>query len=149
MVMLAFVCLIVADILVFSKNAKQQFDPSIPRAVITFPNGKITLAEVADDATERVQGLSDKQKPQSMLFLFEEKVVQSFWMKDMNFPIDLLWIDESRIVGIEQNMQPETPVHTLFSSTIAVNTVLELPVGSVDELHLKVGDALDIEWNPQ
>jgi len=66
-------------------------------------------AEIADTLGERERGLSGKQSlgdDKGMLFIFEEETLPGFWMKDMKFPIDILWIDENKkIVGIEKNMQ--------------------------------------------
>jgi uncharacterized protein len=67
----------------------------------------------ADIPTARelmAKGLAVKnelREDESMLFVFEEPSRHSFWMKDMRFPIDILWIDSNgRVVHIEQNLQP-------------------------------------------
>jgi uncharacterized membrane protein (UPF0127 family) len=44
---------------------------------------------------------------EAMLFVFEDSAQHSFWMKDMKFPIDIIWLDSNgRVVHIEQNLQP-------------------------------------------
>src|SRR5918995_477396 len=67
----------------------------------------------ADIPTARelmAKGLAVKnelREDESMLFVFEESSRHSFWMKDMRFPIDIMWIDSNgRVVHIEQNLQP-------------------------------------------
>lgn len=134
-------------IFLFPKWDVPPTDLTPPKAVITFPNGTIELMDVADDPVEHAQGLSGKTVPQSMLFLFEQKFSYSFWMPDMYFPIDIIWLDENRIIGFERNIQPEEPAKTYYRPTTAISGVIEMPSGSVNELELEVGDLLDIEWN--
>ena len=66
--------------------------------------------EVADTLNEREKGLSGKQSLEinkGMLFIFEKETLSGFWMKDMNFPIDIIWIDKNmRIIGIEKSPVP-------------------------------------------
>lgn len=119
------------------------------RAVITYPNGTIELADVADTPMERAKGLSDRDEPQSMIFFFEEKAQHVFWMKDMRFAIDIVWLDRGVVVGVTKGLQPEEPAKTFYGAPAPVQTVLEVPAGTVEKLDLQIGDLLDIEWNPQ
>lgn len=68
--------------------------------------------ERADDQTERTRGLSGRQciaPSQAMLFVFDAPQRQGFWMKDMKFAIDIVWLDESKsIVHIESNVSPSS-----------------------------------------
>jgi len=55
-----------------------------------------------------------------MLFVFEEPKIRSFWMKDMSFPIDIIWVDEGlEIVGIEKRISPNTYPKTFESLFIS------------------------------
>jgi len=60
----------------------------------------------------------------------------------MQFPIDIIWITEGKIVGLEKNVSPQ------FSGTLCspqpVNFVLEVPGGFSDRHGIKVGDA--VSW---
>ncbi len=120
-----------------------------PRAVIQYPNGTIELIEVADTEKARQQGLSGRINSQSMLFVFEQPAQHVFWMKGMHFSLDFIWLDQGKIVGVTKNALPEDPPHTFYSAPIPVKTVLEVPAGTVEKYDLKVGDKLDIEWNPE
>lgn len=66
--------------------------------------------EIADTLSEREKGLSKKQSLEAdkgMLFIFEEETLPGFWMKDMNFPIDVIWIGKNmKIIGIEKSLEP-------------------------------------------
>lgn len=67
-------------------------------------------AEIADTPENRTLGLSNRDsldENKAMLFAFEIEGIYGFWMKDMNFPLDIIWIDKNlEIVGIEKNLQP-------------------------------------------
>ena len=72
---------------------------------VYFPDGFSATAELAVSDEERAQGLMFREKineDQAMLFLFEEEDIHSFWMKNMRFAIDILWLDgRKRIVHID------------------------------------------------
>src|SRR3989344_8005153 len=73
--------------------------------------GEKIVVEVADTVAKQIQGLSGRasmKNNEGMLFVFKEEAIQSFWMKDMQFSLDILWIDENKIiVGIERNVSPD------------------------------------------
>ena len=83
-----------------------------------------------------------------MLFVFEKRKTHRFWMKDMQFPLDILWIDNYRIVHILRNVQTakkggKPPV--LVPSEPA-NFVLEIESGRASKLGLKPGDILNYNF---
>jgi uncharacterized membrane protein (UPF0127 family) len=82
------------------------------RPMLTMRIGDFALKiEVAETHEARVQGLSgrDSLDADGLLFVFPETDYHGIWMKDMRFPIDIIWISEDlRIVHIEENVQPET-----------------------------------------
>jgi len=85
--------------------------------------------EIADTDEERRRGLSNREPLESargMLFIFEEPAQYQFWMKDMLFPIDIIWIDQSwQVAGIARDIGPETyPLK--FSPSLPVRYVLEV-----------------------
>ena len=86
--------------------------------------------KIADTEEERSQGLSgvlSLKDDEGMLFLFPEEGYHTFWMKDMHFPLDLVWIDSSwNIVSTTKNATPES-YPTLFSPPRPVQYVLEIP----------------------
>ncbi|MBI5793888.1 DUF192 domain-containing protein [Candidatus Uhrbacteria bacterium] len=115
---------------------------------VELSNGMTVVVEIADTQQERVQGLSGHAPladSQGMLFLFETKEIQGFWMKDMLFPIDIIWIDGDTVVGFQQDAQPETPAKTIFYSPEPVDRVLEVSAGFVARNEVRVGDVLDVE----
>lgn len=81
------------------------------RTEISLPNGSI-IVDVAVNDADRQKGLSGKKMiddKSGLLFVFEKPDKHGFWMKDMNFPIDIVWIDDNKkIIGISSNLGPET-----------------------------------------
>ena len=73
-------------------------------------NGTPINVVLAETPAERVRGLSGRETlPQNegMLFLFENTDYHAFWMKNMRFPIDIIWMDDDRvIVGIAEHVLP-------------------------------------------
>lgn len=94
---------------------------------------------VADTKPARTQGLSGRTSlgdRQGMLFVFDENDQQGIWMKDMKFPIDIVWISENfRIVDIKRDATPES-YPEVFMNTRPARYVLELPAGSIDTFSL-------------
>ncbi|MFH0712295.1 MAG: DUF192 domain-containing protein [Candidatus Jorgensenbacteria bacterium] len=114
-------------------------------------NNQTVVAEVVNDAEEREQGLAGKNEigvNEGMLFLFDEPGVYGFWMKGMNFPIDIIWIAGDEIVGIEKNVEPELGARDeelkVYYPTEPVNKVLELKAGRAELLRAEVGDEVKI-----
>lgn len=126
----------------FSHMRKQRSDPTVE-----FVNGTTVSVEIADSQAEQVQGLSGHEplaKNEGMFFVFPQKEIQGFWMKDMLFPIDIIWIDGDMVAGSQQDAQLEDPVHTIYYSPVPVDRVLEVSAGFVAQNQVKVGDVLDV-----
>lgn len=66
--------------------------------------------EIASTTTEKALGLSGRDglgENDGMLFLFDRPGVQNFWMKDMKFPLDMIWISGGQVVGFVQDAVPQ------------------------------------------
>lgn len=97
--------------------------------------------EVSDDQEERAKGLMFRDNLDGgMLFVFEEPGVYSFWMKDMLISLDIIWINDNKIVFIQENAQPCVNSCTSYNLGIESEYVLELNAGEVSKLNLEVGD---------
>jgi uncharacterized protein len=85
---------------------------------------------------------------EAMLFIFEESAKHSFWMKDMKFPIDIIWLDsDGKVVHIERNLQPCVSVFICPSYTPNTDSlyVLETAAGFTQRHNISVGTNIDIE----
>lgn len=103
---------------------------------------------ISDTDEERSQGLSGKERleeGEGMLFVFDNPAKYGFWMKDMNFAIDIIWISaEKRVIGIEKEVKPETFPEVFYPSE-KVLYVLEVPHGFSDMAKIEVGQSLSID----
>jgi len=107
-------------------------------------NSNNIIVDIADNDCKRELGLSNKTSidDKGMLFIFENSGNYSFWMKYMNFPIDILWInDDFNIIGIEKNIATSTYPET-FGGEYFSKYILELPAGFSDKNNIKVGDKI-------
>lgn len=98
-------------------------------------------AEVVSNSEKMGTGLGGRRGLCSscgMLFKFPEAGKYSFWMNDMRFPLDLIWIHQGEVVYIEKNIQPNFA--GVLIPTVAADDVLELNAGSVESLGLEIGD---------
>ncbi len=129
---LCIIC-IVAVILLRLHTSSYMRPSALPKETITIGTTTVTV-EIAATPQARQQGLSNRSKlaPNTgMLFVFGSPGEYGFWMKDMKFPLDLVFIDAHKtIVTIDQNVSPDTYPQAYFASK-PVQYVIELPAGFV------------------
>lgn len=135
---------------IFNKSSLLFLESSVQKA---FDKGSVKVAgheikvEIADTEKKRSGGLGGKKslsKDAGMLFIFEIPAKYSFWMKDMRFPLDIIWVDENKkIIAISENIFPDT-YPTSFSSSDPVKYVLEVNAGWVKKNRIKVGDFIEL-----
>ncbi len=99
--------------------------------------------EVADTEELRVNGLSNRTRMpenQGMLFVFEESGKYSIWMKNMNFSLDIYWIDgKGVIVDKWDNAHPDSYPQVYEPSDDAYY-ILEVVAGFSEVYNIEIGD---------
>ena len=107
--------------------------------------GKTLNVEVANTDATRELGLSRHallSDDQGMLFTFDKPDVYAFWMKDMTFPIDIIWISsDMKVVFIEKNAQPDS-YPEIFGPNEKTEYVLEVNAGFSEKNSVKIGDEI-------
>ncbi|MDP2812778.1 MAG: DUF192 domain-containing protein [bacterium] len=111
---------------------------------------QVFIVDLAKNSSEWRQGLSGRDKlaeNEAMLFIFPDYRQPHFWMKDMNFSLDILWIKDTEIVDFDENLSPLPKNGDIlgaekFSPDSLVNKVLEVPAGTVDRLNIQKGDII-------
>ncbi len=102
------------------------------------------VVTVADTLETRVLGLSGTPSLASnegKLFLFSQANQYRFWMKDMLFAIDIIWIDEDGTVAdITHNATPASYPETTFSPSKPVRVVIEVLAGEAERRGIAIGD---------
>ncbi len=111
-------------------------------------NDKISLI-IADTEEERDKGLGDRESMPdntAMLFVFDVSDTYAFWMKDMKFPIDIVWLDENkRVVHIVESAMPESYPENFIPPDNSLY-VIELNAGLVSKYGIKVGNILNFKF---
>lgn len=130
------VALLVYSVVVY---AATHFQPTVEFRI---GSGIYHLA-VADDDAERVQGLSGVTElavDRGLLMKFDEDGQWPIWMKDMNIPLDILWLtSDKKVVYVVKNAGPELSTETTFKPKENARYVVELPAGSVENAGIKTG----------
>ena len=134
------IALIVAAIIVVASLMTLQRKPALHIGDRSF------ALRIADTAEERMHGLSNTKslpRNEAMLFKFEEPQRSCFWMKEMNYPLDIVWLsDAKKVVFIKQNAEPSS-YPTAFCPLKPSKYVIELNAGEVKAAHITVGQQLD------
>lgn len=132
--------------LIRTKTKNPQVSQSGNTVKETMISGKKLSVEVAATPEKRALGLSGREslcQNCAMLFVFEKPGGFSFWMKDMQFDLDIVWISGNEIVGIDKNVSHERGTLEVVRPSTPVDKVLEINAGANDNLDLKVGDKVD------
>ncbi len=116
-----------------------------------FPSGYVQIGDglrvavtVAATPATREKGLSGREglgPDEGMLFIFEKLDTYAFWMKDMRFPIDILWIRDGAIADITTDVPQPVPGQELplYFPKIPVDRVLEVRAGYARAHGLRIG----------
>lgn len=110
-------------------------------------NGRDVTVDIADTPETRQQGLSGRAglaPDHGMLFVFPADGLHAFWMKDMRFSIDIVWLSvDGTIVTIAYHVSPSSYPHP-FSPSTPARYVVELPAGFAHTNDLKIGDKVQL-----
>jgi len=120
-------------------------EPAAPRVRVTI-GVHVVDAELADTAERQQRGLSGRPylaDGQGMLFRYDEPGRHAFWMPDMHFDIDILWIRAGRIAHVEANV-PHSDARTIYRPREPAELVLEVPAGSAARRGWRVGDSVEV-----
>jgi uncharacterized protein len=134
-------------------KAKQEAPPADSK----YLKAKVTVkgielnADVPISSELMSKGLSVKsqlKENEAMLFVFEKVARHSFWMKDMKFPIDIIWLDSNgKIVHIEENLEPCPLVFVCHSYAPKTDSqyVLETVAEFTQRHNVSVGTDIDFK----
>lgn len=107
-----------------------------------------TIFNVEVEIFNQARGLglrTEIKEDQGMLFLFLNNDIRYFWMKDMQFSLDFVWIEGNRVVNITENV----PIYTDGKFTrlnSEADKVLEFKAGSISKYGIKIGDEVIINY---
>lgn len=113
-------------------------------------NNTTFTAEIADTAKKQEIGLSEKtslDSDKAMLFPFGKPYYYRFWMKNMKFPLDIIYIQNNKIVEIFEEVKPPTNNENpeILVPKETADTVLEINAGLSKQNNIKTGDEVKIQ----
>ena len=143
------VSLCVIQLFTFNQSFAEEIVYS--HAIVSTSTGEEIPVEVADTLKKRRLGLGKRtslKKGWGMLFIFGKRKPYRFWMKDMQFPLDIIWLDNHRIVHIIHNVKPvnSRDEPEIMTSPVPVNFVLEIAAGRAAKLRLKTGQRMKFKF---
>lgn len=101
----------------------------------------LKAARTADEQTKGLSGTKELASNRGMIFLYEDTAERCFWMKDMNYAIDMIWVDESyKVTAIEHGVRPDSYPKTFCHDA---HYVIELNAGEASKAGLKQGQRLN------
>ncbi|MEX2013076.1 MAG: DUF192 domain-containing protein [Candidatus Levyibacteriota bacterium] len=128
-------------------NGGNSLFPSSQTATINDHKFKL---DVASTDIEKENGLSNKTDlpaDQGMLFIFDKPDYYSFWMKNMKFPIDIIFIRDGTVVTIYNDVAPPAPSEQnplIYQPKSPADMVLEINAGLSSKYGFKEGDKIKL-----
>lgn len=146
-----FTAVVVALFFFISSSMSSSFERKIGvkhEAVVKLPDASIDV-EIAKSSHELERGLSYRKSigdKEGMIFVFDEMGQYPFWMKDMIFPLDIIWIsDEGRVVHIAPNVTPESyATKQVFKNDAFAKYVLEMKAGHAEKYGVYLGTSIGL-----
>lgn len=103
----------------------------------------VLIAETPDETTRGLSGMPSLLHDEGMLFLFDRSQKFGFWMPDMHFAIDMIWIDESwRVIDVSAHATPESYPKTIFYPHTPATYVLEVNDNIAKEWGIATGTTM-------
>ena len=110
--------------------------------------------EVVSTPQKITLGLSGRDEigADGMLFIFDQPKTPRFWMKEMKFDLDMIWIKDMKIVEITENVpapDSSTPLNQLptYGPSQPIDMVLEIKAGKSNQWELEVGDEVVLPFD--
>lgn len=123
--------------------------PQGPSVVIDNKYFRVDVARTAEEQTKGLAIYNSLPKDKGMVFPFNSPDYYTFWMKDMKFPIDIIYIRNNKIVDIFSNVPAPTSANEelpIIKPKSLSDTVLEINAGLSKKYNFKIGDTAQIKY---
>jgi uncharacterized membrane protein (UPF0127 family) len=108
--------------------------------VLHHHNYYVSVMRTDAELQRGLSGTDSLPADHAMLFIFPDNYVPKMWMKDMKYPIDMVWLnDDGVVIHMEKSVQPASYPKTYQSNTPA-HYVIELPSGTIIRTGIVIGD---------
>ncbi len=134
--LIGFLCVLgIAVVLILHARTTARTTTMLAKEIIQIGTSTVAV-EIAATPRDRQQGLSGRSSlltGTGMLFVFDTPGEYGFWMKDMLFAIDMVFVDEKGlVVTVDRNISPATYPQAYYPSKF-IKYVIELPAGYSDQ----------------
>lgn len=100
---------------------------------------KTRLALDEESRTKGLSGVSGLADDQAFLMVYPRDGLWQIWMKEMKFPIDIVWLNsDKKIVYIVKNADPALGMTKTYTPKEKARYVVELPAGRVEALNIRI-----------
>ncbi|MDF1497632.1 MAG: DUF192 domain-containing protein [Patescibacteria group bacterium] len=108
---------------------------------------KVAIAQTPEEITQGLSGRSGLADDEGLLFIFDDSAERTFWMKDMLFNIDMIFIEDGKIVDIAKNMPKPKPWDwpATYTSKSPADMVLEVKAGLSERNGWIIGDSINYQ----
>jgi|GEM_PF-1047495 len=118
-----------------------------PQAIINNQTIYLTIAQTAEEKTKGLSSRESMPEDQGMIFLFDKPGKYSFWMKDMLFNLDFIFLKNNQIVDTVSNVsypkKGETPL--AINSRADFDKVIELNQGFIEKFKIEIGNKIQLK----
>ncbi len=124
----------------------------LPISAIATISGKPIELEVARTPQEQATGLMHRPSlpdNRGMLFPFNPPLTVSFWMKNVQIPLDMIFLRQGKVMFIAADVPPcRSEPCPVYGPNVPIDQVIELRGGRAKELGIQVGDTIVIQYQP-
>lgn len=141
------IVVIFISLIIFLTNQGQKIEnKQIKYVTLAGVKLEVELALTEEEQRKGLSGRKSLENDQGMLFVFDQPGKYYFWMKDMNFPIDIIWIgEENEIIYIKKDAKPGNTLET-FGPNENSRYVLEVNSGFSEKNDLKIGEKIEFSY---
>ncbi len=129
--------------------SRESLAQQLPITATVVMAGETIKLEVAKTPKQQAIGLMYREKlppNRGMLFPMNPPRVPRFWMKNVEIPLDMIFVREGKVAAIAHQVPPcEADPCPTYSPDILIDQVIELKGGRAKELGLEIGDTVSVE----
>lgn len=113
---------------------------------LILPDGQRAQISILETVKQQYQGFSYQQQPssdQGLLFIWPQPAKRAMVMRNMNFSLDFIWLNQKKIVQLDQKALPEGAQPVNKYQADQVDAVIEMPAGFIERHNLVIGQSVD------
>ncbi|MBN1262924.1 MAG: DUF192 domain-containing protein [Candidatus Pacebacteria bacterium] len=131
-------------VFVLSLNLIKKFRTASQDSQFIMINGQKIFVEIADTPEKIGQGLSNREsmpENQGMLFIFKQSAVRPFWMKEMKFDLDFVFIKDKKVIDLATDIPrpADNRLPTVIIAKADFDQALEVNSGTIKKLGIEIG----------